>query len=55
MLTGYKTYLVCAAALIYAIAGFYTGNLDVTTAINVVLAALGAAGLRSAVATGPTQ
>lgn len=46
---------MCAVAIIYAIAGFYTGNLDGVNAIQVILAALGAAGLRSGVATGPTQ
>lgn len=50
-MSGTKTYIVCAIAIIYAIAGVYTGNLDVNAAFQVVLAALGAAGLRHAVAT----
>ena len=49
MLTGWKTYIVCAVGIIYAIAGVYTGHLDGTTAVNVILAALGAAGLRNAI------
>lgn len=51
MLTGYKTYIVCAVAIIYAVSGFYTGNLDLNTAFQVVLAALGAAGLRHGIST----
>jgi len=51
MLSGYKTYIVCAVAVIYAVAGFYTGNLDLNAAIQVVLAALGAAGLRHGITT----
>lgn len=51
MLSGYKTYIVCAAAIIYAISGFYTGHLDVNAAFEVVLAALGAAGLRHGIST----
>lgn len=47
---GYKTYIVCAVAVIYAITGFFSGNLDTNAAIQVGLAALGAAGLRHGLA-----
>lgn len=49
-LNGYKTYIVCALAVIYAATGFFSGNLDANTAMQVVLAALGAAGLRHGIA-----
>lgn len=54
-MSGSKTYIVCAVAVVYAITGFYSGNLDITSALNVVLAALGAAGLRHAISTTSTQ
>ena len=47
---GSKTYLVCAVAVLYAITGFFSGHLDANTAIQTVLAALGAAGLRHGIA-----
>lgn len=54
-MSGYKTYIVCAVAIAYAVFGVLSGNLDATNAINVVLAALGAAGLRHAISTTPSQ
>lgn len=50
-MSGYKTYLVCAASIVYAVSGFFTGHLDANAAIEVVLAALGAAGLRHAISS----
>ena len=50
-LKGKKTYFLAALAVIYAIAGFYTGHLDSTTAISTIWAALGAAGLRNGLTT----
>jgi len=50
-MSGYKTYIVCVVAIVYAVAGFYTGHLDTNAAMQVVLAALGAAGLRNAIST----
>ncbi len=50
-MNGWKTYAVCAVALIYAISGIVSGNLDTATAVNIILAALGGASLRHAVAT----
>lgn len=49
-MSGYKTYIVCAVALIYATAGFFSGNLDLNAAIQIGLAALGAAGIRRGIA-----
>ncbi len=50
-MSGYKTYIVCAVTIIYAIIGVYLGSLDLTTGSQMVLAALGAAGLRHAIST----
>ena len=50
MLTSKKTYIVCVAAILYAIGGVVSGNLDANTAIQVVLAALGGIGLRIGIA-----
>lgn len=50
-MSGSKTYIVCAVAVVYAVAGFFSGNLDSVTAFNVILAALGAAGLRHGIST----
>ncbi len=54
-MSGYKTYIVCAVALLYAALGFYTGNLDANAAFQVALAALGAAGLRHGISTTAQQ
>lgn len=54
-LQGYKTYIICAIALIYAASGFFTGNLDANNAIQIALTALGAAGLRHGISTTPQQ
>lgn len=49
MMQGYKTYLVAGAAVVWAIYGVVAGLIDGVAATNVILAALGAAGLRNAV------
>ena len=49
MLKGYKTYAVALVAIGYAIFGFFSAHLDANTAVEMILAALGAAGLRSAI------
>ena len=46
---GYKTYIVCAITIIYAVAGAILGYLTWVQATQMVLAALGAAGFRSAI------
>lgn len=50
MLNGYKTYLLCAAALAYAIGGFFTGNIDPKTALDMIWTALVAASVRHGIA-----
>lgn len=52
MLQGYKVYIVCAATLAYAAAGFWNGSMDLQNAVEFGLAALGAAGFRSAMKKG---
>ena len=47
-LDGKKTYVVVIATLAYAAAQFYAGGIDLNSAVQMVLAALGAAGFRSA-------
>lgn len=51
MLSGYKTYLVCAVAVLYAVFGVLSGNLDMNAAVQIVLTALAAAGLRHGIST----
>ena len=47
MLKGKRTYIVCALGIIWAIVGIIFGWLEEITAINVILASLGGAGLRA--------
>ena len=46
---GYKTYAVCAFAIVYAISGLLSGAFDANTTVEMVMMALGGAGLRSAI------
>ncbi len=46
LIKGKKTYIVCVVAILYAIAGVWLGDLELAHAGEVVLTALGAAGLR---------
>lgn len=50
-LSGYKTYIVAAVAIIYAAVQWWNGGIPQTDAIQMVLAALGGAALRNAVPT----
>lgn len=50
-INGYKTYIVCAAAIVYAVVQYWTGAIDENGAVQMTLAALGAAGFRSAYAS----
>lgn len=43
---GYKTYFVSAAVVIYALTGYFTGNLDANAAFMVIANGLGLATLR---------
>ena len=54
-LKGKKTYIVVVATLCYAIGGAVAGYLDYSTAVAIVLGALGFAGLRNAVPSVPVQ
>lgn len=49
-LQGKKTYLLAAAAIVYAIAGFYLGQFDAQTALQMVWAALTTGALRAGIA-----
>jgi len=49
---GYKTYLIAAATVVYAVAGWVIGQLDGGTAAQLVATALSAAGLRHGIRTG---
>ena len=50
MFNGRKTYITCTVAIIYAISGFLYGSLDANTVFQIILTALGAAGLRHGIA-----
>lgn len=50
-MTGYKTYVVGAGMIAYAVIGFALGKVDGNSAIQTFLGALAVMGLRSAVTT----
>lgn len=45
---GYKTYAVCAIAIVYALSAFATGHIDGNTMMQTIMAALGGASMRHA-------
>lgn len=49
MLTGYKTYLVALAGLVYAGLGYFMFGLDGVAAVQMVQVSLAAIGLRAAI------
>jgi len=49
MLNGYKTYIVAVVSIAWAVFGLAQGMIDGVTATNVILAALGAVGIRNAI------
>ncbi len=51
MLNGYKSYILAALGVIYAISGFFTGHIDANTAFEIVGGSLGLAALRHGVST----
>ena len=53
-LSGYKTYLIAIAGLLYAAIGYYLGYLDAAQALQFVQISLTAAGLRSALSSAIT-
>ena len=48
-LKGYKTYLVAAAAIVGAVAGFATGELSLTEGIGAIVAAVTAMTMRAGI------
>lgn len=46
---GKKTYTLVVLGLVYAIAGYSSGNIDADTAMTAVYAALGLGGIRDAI------
>lgn len=48
-LSGKKSYIVATLAIVYAIAEFFTGNVDSNSAIEIIFGALGLVGLRNAI------
>jgi len=55
MLNGYKTYIVAAVGVLYAISAWATGHIDANGAVQLIEVALAAVGLRSAIANQPQQ
>lgn len=51
-LSGKKTYILVVAAVLYAITGYFLGNFDANTAMQMIWAALTAAGLRAGISKG---
>jgi len=51
MLSGYKTYIVGSLGVIWALLGLIFGWVESTQAINIILASLGAMGLRAGIKT----
>jgi hypothetical protein len=54
-LKGKKTYILGLAAIVYAITGYYTGNLDSQTAMAVAWAAMQTMALRAGITKMSTQ
>jgi len=55
MLSGYRTYIVCAGAILTAIGAYASKSIDLTTLIQSIFAALAGITLRAGIAKGPTQ
>ena len=55
-ISGKKTYIMAGLTILYAGAGYWTGNLDFNTAVQMILGAGGLSALRAGVTkSGPTQ
>lgn len=54
-LDGYKTYTLSILVVIYAVAGFITGNLDANAAFQLLAGSGIASSLRHAISTTPSQ
>jgi small-conductance mechanosensitive channel len=55
LISGYKTYAICASSIIYAIAVIGYQNKDWGNAVTMILAALGGASLRAGIAKNNIQ
>lgn len=53
MLKGYRTYIVAAASIVYALSAWATGHIDANGAVQMIEVALAAAGIRAAIPTAP--
>lgn len=53
-ISGYKTYLVALAMVVFGVTGLFTKQLTGDQAITVILTGLGFAGLRNAIPTPPS-
>jgi hypothetical protein len=51
MLSGYKTYLLAAGSLAYAVFGLYTGNLDWNAGMQIIQTALMGGTIRHGIST----
>lgn len=51
-LNGYKTYIVAAVTVVFALASWWAGTIDQSAAIAMILGALGLGGLRHGISTG---
>ena len=51
-LDGYKTYIVAAATIIYALVQLWQGAIDQNTAVQMIAGALGLSALRHGIAKG---
>lgn len=49
ILAGKKTYIVAIGAILYAVGAVVTGNMELTEAVNYILAGAGAAAIRNAI------
>jgi len=50
-LNGYKTYIVAALGVVYAISGYFTGHVDANAAMEIIITSLAAAGIRHGMST----
>ena len=53
MLSGRKAYAVAVLTILYAASAYFTGNMDLSTAIQMILGGAGLGALRAGIAKGP--
>ncbi len=49
ILQGYRTYIVAAVGVLYAVFAFFSGHIDANGTVELIVTALAAAGIHSAV------